>query len=529
MYGESKLINERSRLRRYGERTLGALALSAATIGGGILATNVQPASGELYGVTVSSHISPDPTRFNSIYDKTEVGMVSAEFDPWGPTTVPGIEVTTEITPEVVENSNALQDIQKNPERYKREVTEFAVEQTKELALTFGVGSLATATMLGGAAAFSRRFHGSKAEKISVIGSGLAIGMAALPVGSLATYNTDNYRKLELTGFIAQGVNTPGIMSAISIRQAEELEPYLNGWLAMGSLAKNELSTPETDNNDDVQLLLVSDIHGNNVYPVIKQIIDEKQIDAVVDTGDLINFGRAGEVDLADMSNGIKSLGVPYLFVTGNHDTNSPTDDSLLNKLATLPNVHLLQPDDDTYTKTTVDGVNIIGMNDRARWYGDDGSDIKEKQLPYTKQLSATFKDSPNIDLVVAHNPTAINQIDFGAMRASGHTHQSGFDGNHISIGTFGGGDPFRAQDTKDGKTTKVTRPRSFSIISYDADCQPEDLLTYTYTMQKTPTLTSVETNSLRTNSQNQVQPERQCETGSGVTDTIVPAVKPVQ
>ncbi|MDX6331792.1 MAG: hypothetical protein QOI83_4175, partial [Streptomycetaceae bacterium] len=69
---------------------------------------------------------------------------------------------------------------------------------------------------------------------------------------------------------------------------------------------------------------------------------------------DLINFGQVEEGELAGVFKGIQSLGVPYIFVDGNHDAASTTDHRLLDRMAEIPNVYLLQPDDTTYDVVSI-------------------------------------------------------------------------------------------------------------------------------------------------------------------------------
>ena len=73
--------------------------------------------------------------------------------------------------------------------------------------------------------------------------------------------------------------------------------------------------------------------------------IAEEDIDLVVDTGDLVNFGTVAEGTATEMFAGIASLPVPYLFTRGNHDASSATDTAILDRMASIPNVVLLQRD----------------------------------------------------------------------------------------------------------------------------------------------------------------------------------------
>lgn len=69
-----------------------------------------------------------------------------------------------------------------------------------------------------------------------------------------------------------------------------------------------------------VRLLHVSDIHSDpRAFGLIRQVIQSFQPDLIVDTGDVTDFGTLPEARAA--ARAIRSLGVPYFFVGGNHDS----------------------------------------------------------------------------------------------------------------------------------------------------------------------------------------------------------------
>ena len=124
--------------------------------------------------------------------------------------------------------------------------------------------------------------------------------------------------------------------------RAQQTTPYLKNLLAL-SAALQDKYTPQSLNEPvAARILFVSDVHGAQQYPLMKAIVDEEQIDAVIDLGDLVNFGSVTEAETVGLFKGIESLGVPYLFVRGNHDASAAGDTALLDRLAKVPNVVLL-------------------------------------------------------------------------------------------------------------------------------------------------------------------------------------------
>jgi predicted phosphodiesterase len=69
----------------------------------------------------------------------------------------------------------------------------------------------------------------------------------------------------------------------------------------------------------DLRLLHVSDLHNNPVgLQFVSEAVKSFKVDAVIDTGDLTDFGTPLEGELFGE---IAELGVPYFFTPGNHDT----------------------------------------------------------------------------------------------------------------------------------------------------------------------------------------------------------------
>src|SRR5256714_2531459 len=68
-----------------------------------------------------------------------------------------------------------------------------------------------------------------------------------------------------------------------------------------------------------VRVLHVSDLHLNPaVWPVIRTVVQQYQINVVIDSGDINDWGSAFESSYVDS---IGALGVPYVFIRGNHDS----------------------------------------------------------------------------------------------------------------------------------------------------------------------------------------------------------------
>nr|WP_239126469.1 metallophosphoesterase [Asanoa siamensis] len=68
-----------------------------------------------------------------------------------------------------------------------------------------------------------------------------------------------------------------------------------------------------------IRVLHVSDLHLNpSAWPTIRTVVDQFDIDAVIDTGDITDWGSEPE---ATYVGSISLLGVPYVYIRGNHDS----------------------------------------------------------------------------------------------------------------------------------------------------------------------------------------------------------------
>jgi predicted MPP superfamily phosphohydrolase len=100
------------------------------------------------------------------------------------------------------------------------------------------------------------------------------------------------------------------------------------------------------------RILHISDLHLNPTsWGVIRTMVKQWDIDAVVDTGDIVDWGSGPETQY--VSN-ISNVGVPYIFVRGNHDSTAIQD-----AVAKQKNAIVLDN-----TTTTIKGLTIAGIGD---------------------------------------------------------------------------------------------------------------------------------------------------------------------
>ncbi|WP_051684341.1 metallophosphoesterase [Blastococcus sp. URHD0036] len=166
--------------------------------------------------------------------------------------------------------------------------------------------------------------------------------------------------------------------------------------------------------SETVAVLHVSDLHLNPAgFDLVDQVVDQFGVDAVLDTGDITDWGSEPE-NRAIAS--IGGLGVPYVYIRGNHD--SATTAALV---ASQPNATVL---DDT--ATTVAGLTVVGAPD-PRFTPDQEATGDTESLEQTgEELAEVAEQQPERpDIAMVHDPKQAPPLDgVVPLVLAGHTHE---------------------------------------------------------------------------------------------------------
>lgn len=150
------------------------------------------------------------------------------------------------------------------------------------------------------------------------------------------------------------------------------------------------------ENADTFRVLHITDIHNNvAAFSFIKEVAKNFQVEFIVDTGDLTDFGSTFESSLVGT---IADLPYPYVLVLGNHD--SPLVAKALEK---APNVILMDGN-----LKTVKGVTLMGLpNPAASRQGLEGINVgPEEMLANQTELLQRVQALPEPpDIVAIHDP----------------------------------------------------------------------------------------------------------------------------
>ena len=289
---------------------------------------------------------------------------------------------------------------------------------------------------LGTAGAVFFLFFLGVRESRALLWGSLAGALAVLIVVAMlcATYDLQAFERLEYEGMIEAA---PWALNLAwqTLGRVEELGDRVQ------TLASNLYSMLQQLENlgplglvqADVLALHVSDIHNNPVaYQFAKQVIDSFPVDFVMDTGDLTDWGTALE---AEVTSRIEEMRVPYLFVSGNHE--SP---EVLKRLEAIPNCMIINGEE-----KTILGLRIVGIGDLAA----------NRYLPTTASLGelAALVEELNIrwaqvenrpDIFMVHNHRVAEGLEPGLFPVVlyGHSHLWGLkqldDTVYINAGTTG-------------------------------------------------------------------------------------------
>jgi predicted phosphodiesterase len=164
-----------------------------------------------------------------------------------------------------------------------------------------------------------------------------------------------------------------------------------------------------------LKVLHVGDVHNNPVaFDIIREIVRDFHVDLIIDTGDLTDFGTPVETGLVEK---IGSLGVPYVFVAGNHD--SPP---VLEALKQQENVIVAEKD----TVVKAAGLRVLGLPEAAAEEFSSTPEETEALRSYSGEAGRYYEGlAVTPDIVAAHEYGQIKAlVGLAPAILIGHTHQ---------------------------------------------------------------------------------------------------------
>ena len=283
-------------------------------------------------------------------------------------------------------------------------------------------------------------------------------GVLVLSAGAgAATWNNRALAQPHYTGllvFVPQVVGDADLIVSNFEEYGQQLGGLVENVAQLATAARN-LPTLE-GNPDTIRALFVSDIHLNpNVWPIMRSVIEQYDIDVVLDTGDIADHGTGVENSLLKP---IESLDIPYVFIRGNHDSSSTAA-----AIAAMDNTYVL--DDEVIA---VGGLVIAGAGD-PRFTPDKSTDPTDEAVVASGQaLDRVIQASDDpVDIAMVHDPLAADPLAGDVpLVLAGHLHvrdqRDLGGGTELLVQGSTGGAGLRALETED------PTPLTFSVLYFD-------------------------------------------------------------
>ncbi len=466
-------------------RGVGLLVLVFAVYLGGVGATSLFPTTVQTRHYSAAVRLSALPTLTSTIHSPTSFGDLDLEFA--SPFLAPGVDATVQVRDTITELFDDRRVSIETLQPSGKEISDALGSGVTELGAKFSGGVLVVGVGVIVLIAYARRRRPTGRQFVST-GAAAVLAIGGTGVGVWGTYQPDQLSSFTTTGLLGTVRSNAGLLADVQVRAAQ-VTPYVKNLLALSQALQEKFVPQDITKPTAARFLLVSDIHGANQYPVMKGIIDDEQITAVIDSGDLLNFGSVTEAELAGIFVSIEKLGVPYIFVRGNHDASSLIDQALLERLSRIKNVVLLEPAPQSYTEVSVNGVVVAGFND-PRFFGDDNLNNNQKQEPAAKAFNQAYAGRPRPDIVVSHEPAAVKLVRSATLLVNGHLHKDELEGNRIGVGTFTGGGTVthflwdkqsQVNNAGDEPAALEGQPYAFDIAVFSQSCDLASLTRYTY------------------------------------------------
>ncbi|MFD0555552.1 putative MPP superfamily phosphohydrolase [Stackebrandtia endophytica] len=278
------------------------------------------------------------------------------------------------------------------------------------------LGAIAGAMLLGiilGALVFRSRRRAVICGALSLVVALSGLGLAA------SSIRPESITEPRYEGLLANAPAVVGSAQNIADRYEkyrEQLQQFIVNMSQFYTIART-LPAFEPDPGT-IRVLHVSDLHLNPAaWDVIESVTKQFQINMVIDTGDITDWGTQQEA--ATYTEGIRRITAPYLYIRGNHDSGKTAD-----IIAEQTNAIVLDGE-----VVEVDGLRIGGIGD-PRFTPDKSakpSDWREEQVMLDNgiELRDNIIAEGGADVALVHDPVSAGPLaDVVPLVLSGHRHQ---------------------------------------------------------------------------------------------------------
>jgi predicted MPP superfamily phosphohydrolase len=261
---------------------------------------------------------------------------------------------------------------------------------------------------------------------------GLSLAVTAGTLGlAVATFRPGAIEEPRYEGILVNAPAVVGDARRIATRYSEYTAQLQRLVSNVTRLYTTVSSVPvyEPDPNT-IKVLHLSDMHLNPAaWSVVSTVVTQFDINLVIDTGDIVDWGSQPETSYVDAIGG---LGVPYVFIRGNHDSASTGAAVARNRNAIVLDNAV----------RTVEGLTIAGIGD-PRFTPDKETSppgsgateaTREQVIASGELLAGTIRDhnaanpppaGPQVDIALVHDPASAEPLASTCpLVLSGHLHK---------------------------------------------------------------------------------------------------------
>lgn len=414
-----------------------------------------------LFGAWIALHIAGTthteigPLNVDAEIAPAWVGETTVQVDPLGTlvfdTHTAPLKVTLSLR---AVNVDAVERIVENPaalNALEAQIVNDIDDALTSAAIRAAVVAVIGAVIAGGLVLRSwRRAAFSGVIAIAAVGATYAL--------TLATFDRQAIQEPRYTGLLAMAPRVVGSAEAITADFGAYVEQLGSLIANVSRIYETAIALPTWAPTDDtIKVLLVADLHINPAaWRVIDSVAGQYDVDVIVDAGDIADHGTAPEARYVEP---ISTLGRPYLFVKGNHDSIL-----IVRAVEAQPNAVVLD-----HQPVTVAGLRFLGAPDPRftpdqRTRGTAAEDLRQA----TVELAERARDIPERpDVLVFHDPTHADLFeDTAPLVLAGHAHRRRDivldDGTRIFIQGSTGGAGLRGLEGEE--PTAVT----LSVLYFD-------------------------------------------------------------
>lgn len=288
------------------------------------------------------------------------------------------------------------------------------VTQDSQDALAAAAAKALVVALLSSAVACGVVFR----RRSAVLG-GAAVATAGLAVSAVvagATLRTEALLEPRFDGLLVQAPALIGQVESFEAYSERVAQLTANVARVYGNLA----TLPVAPGADSTRVLWVSDVHLNpQAFAVMAQLVEQFDVAAIVDTGDLVDLGSVPENRLISA---VGTFGVPYLYVRGNHDSRAVTQSYVDRQ----PGVQVL----DDGAVVEVAGIRFAGTGDPTF---TPNKQVKTERAADDERLRAAGErlaevidaDPAPVDVALVHQPKmAVPLLGRVPLVLDGHVHE---------------------------------------------------------------------------------------------------------